>query len=126
MELRYLDLGGHRFTFVNNFRSTRSGFAHDTEVFLDGKPLSNAKVHYPNRTWEHYSYQTSMARALSNATEALDAAAKSDFMYRKGYDRLTAKRKAELQQELDANERRSLLFDALEEVRKCRPNWAED
>ena len=51
----YLD---SMFTFVNDFKSTRSGFNHYSRLHMGSTLLSEAKVRYINRTWEEYRYQT--------------------------------------------------------------------
>lgn len=50
--------------FKNSYRSTRSGFAHDTQMFIDGQLEINATCHYLNRTWESYPYQSVMKQAI--------------------------------------------------------------
>jgi hypothetical protein len=55
------------FTFVNDFKSTRSGFNHYAKLFYNATLLSEAKVCYINRTWEEYRYQTVNRRAVERA-----------------------------------------------------------
>lgn len=50
--------------FKNSARNTRSGFAHDTEVSIDGEFVHKTSAHYINRTWESYTYQSVMKKAL--------------------------------------------------------------
>lgn len=50
--------------FINSFRSTRSGFAHDTMVSIDSTIVHKTSAHYMNRTWESYTYQSVMKKAL--------------------------------------------------------------
>lgn len=55
------------FTFVNDFKSTRSGFNHYAKLFYNTTLLSEAKVCYINRTWEYYMYQTVNRMAVEKA-----------------------------------------------------------
>ena len=60
----YLD---SMFTFVNDFKSTRSGFNHYSRLHMGSTLLSEAKVRYINRTWEEYRYQTVNRKAVEKA-----------------------------------------------------------
>lgn len=38
--------------------STRNGFRHIAKLYVDGKEVDKSTVHYLNRTWESYEYQS--------------------------------------------------------------------
>lgn len=56
--------------FINTAKSTRSGFYHKTELYIDSEFILECKCNYLNRTWESYPYQSVMKDALHNAIES--------------------------------------------------------
>ena len=50
--------------FKNSARNTRGGFAHDTQMFIDGILEMTNSAHYINRTWESYAFQSVMRQAV--------------------------------------------------------------
>jgi hypothetical protein len=50
--------------FKNSARNTRSGFAHDTKMYIDGILEMENSAHYLNRTWESYAFQSVMKQAV--------------------------------------------------------------
>ena len=56
--------------FINTAKSTRSGFYHKTELYIDSEFILECKCNYLNRTWESYPYQSVMKNALHNAIES--------------------------------------------------------
>ena len=56
--------------FINTAKSTRSGFYHKTELYIDSEFILECKCNYLNRTWESYSYQSVMKQALHEAIES--------------------------------------------------------
>lgn len=58
------------YTFICRWRSNRSGFVHEVELFnINDYCLSTAKAQYYNRTWERYEYQSCMQSAVQNAMD---------------------------------------------------------
>ena len=56
--------------FINTAKSTRGGFYHKTELYIDSEFILECKCNYLNRTWESYSYQSVMKQALHEAIES--------------------------------------------------------
>jgi hypothetical protein len=50
--------------FKNSARNTRGGFAHDTQMFIDGILEMKNSAHYINKTWESYAFQSVMRQAI--------------------------------------------------------------
>jgi hypothetical protein len=50
--------------FKNSARNTRSGFAHDTQMFINDQLEQTSTCHYLNRTWESYAFQSVMKQAI--------------------------------------------------------------
>ena len=88
--------GGHEYTFVCEYRNSRSGFSHLCDLYEDGYPVARYKAHYLNRTWETYRYQTVMIGAVNNLIETNKRALKELFCEQHGYKKLTEKRREEL------------------------------
>ena len=104
MEIKKLNIEGREVEFVNSWRGTRSGFAHDTNLFINGVHRAEATCHYLNRTWECYTYQTVMKKAIYNLIEWEENYIRDNFKAEKGYKKLTAKRAEELEQVFKENE----------------------
>lgn len=113
MELKKFEIDGREVEFVNQFRGTRSGFAHDTTLFIDGRKVAEHTCHYLNRTWECYTYQTVMKRAVDEVEDREIAYLKDKFMRAHEYKKLTAKRK----EEFDAECRQSTLLNFYRAIR---------
>lgn len=103
MELKKFEIDGKEVEFVNQFRGTRSGFAHDTTLFIDGRRVAEHTCHYLNRTWECYTYQTVMKGATDDLIERETAYLKDRFMEAHEYKKLTAKRREEFEAECRQN-----------------------
>lgn len=99
MEIRKIKVNGNNYQFVNDSRSTRNGFAHDTTLFINDCEHGRASCHYINRTWECYRYQTVMKRCIDDIIEAN----KKDYIavYKADNDikRLTAEKREQLENE---------------------------
>lgn len=103
--------------FVNSWRNTRHGFAHDTEVFINGWKYGSNTCHYLNRTWERYSYQTVMMGCIRDLIESRKMDLIRDFKERNGYKKLTEKRKGEFEAEIFNDKDLELYNKILEELR---------
>lgn len=60
-----------KLSFIDRSNSTRTGFSHQSELIADGSVVHSAKVHYLNRTWEVYRFQTSRKACVSNYIESI-------------------------------------------------------
>lgn len=98
MEIKKFDIDGRHIEFVNESRSTRNGFKHETTMFINGCERGTNTVHYLNRTWECYPFQTCMRGCVKQLLENRIENLKSDFKFKNGYSKMTAKRKEEFEQ----------------------------
>lgn len=96
MEIRKIKINEKEFEFVNESRNTRSGFAHDSVLFINGYEEAKHTCHYLNRTWECYRYQTVMVALVSDLIHYRTEYLTRKFKEEKGYEKLTANRKEEL------------------------------
>lgn len=95
--LKEFSVNNCKFTFYCSSRSTRHGFAHDAELFCEGNKISSASCHYLNRTWECYTYQSVMKKAVGNEIDSIRSALKYEYLFVNGYERMTEKRKADFE-----------------------------
>jgi hypothetical protein len=99
-ERKEIKTGNGTYTFVNETLSTRNGFAHETQLFIEGLswPISTARVNYLNRTWELYRYQTSMMKAVRKLIDERKGTITADIADLEGWGKITAKRREKLDQ----------------------------
>ena len=119
MRIVEMEVNGKKITFVNDSRSTRHGFAHDSTMFVNGYHDAKASCHYLNRTWEWYTYQTSMLSAVRTAMQDLENAIRDGYKYRNNISRIVGdKRKAEVKALVDASERMQMYRAVVENLTK--------
>lgn len=46
----------------------RDGFTHIAKLMLNGQEVDSARVHYINRTWESYEFQSVMRKLIEKTT----------------------------------------------------------
>ena len=54
---------------INEYKSTRSGFNHISKLYRNNALICKATCHYINRTWENYTFQSSMKKVVKMAIE---------------------------------------------------------
>lgn len=79
-QIREFYIDDNRIVFVNESAGTRSGFKHSTDLYINGYiPAISETLHYINRTWEAYQYQSVMLSAVySLKTRRVDSI-RSDY-----------------------------------------------
>lgn len=116
MEIKKMSINGHHFEFVCEWRSTRSGFAHDCTLFEDGSEIATYTCNYYNRTWECYAYQTVMKSAVNSLRTREKNIALNYWKRTKNIKRLTKERKAEFEEYFKNNEHGSILRELYERL----------
>ncbi len=96
MELKKFKLSGKSVEFVNAYRNTRTGFAHDSTLFIDNREYGSATAIYYNRTWECYCYQSVMQKLVRQIIDERITYLKNKFKWEHNYSKLTADRQKEL------------------------------
>lgn len=112
MEIRKLSKD---YQFVNECGSTRNGFYHRSTLFQNGREVTSAKVNYLNRTWECYTYQTSMKRAISNYIEE-----KQQYFINRCKEEKGIKRLVKAEREIILKH-----FEQLKEIKELRAVYKE-
>lgn len=93
MRIIKINIDGHEFEFVCNSRNTRTGFAHDCTLFINGIEQPLATCYYLNRTWERYPFQTVCTTALNKAIDTWLEYMRREFMNAHNYERMSTKRR---------------------------------
>ena len=115
MGLYRLSIEGQEVTFINTWKGTRSGFQHETELYIDGRHASAARCYYINRTWERYSYQSVMLQAVHKLQEEETEREKRRFREIHGIKNIMARHKDALAVQL-ANSETLSFYKAIEEA----------
>lgn len=97
MEIKKITIDNKEYEFVNETRSTRSGFAHDTKLFCNGNEIASNSVHYLNRTWECYRYQTAMKGAVRILMDRVSHRNETLFRKENNIKRMTAEKRKNLE-----------------------------
>ena len=98
--IKELKVNGKIITFVNRWESRRNGFSHESEVFFEGHFIAKNRVNYTNRTWERYTYQTTMRGAIYDLMERQKQALKDLYKRENNLARLTAKHSEKLNEKI--------------------------
>ena len=117
MQIRKFEIDGKEIQFVNEFRDTRYGFAHDTHLFINGHEYKEATCHYINRTWERYAFQSVMRQAVYLLREEREDYLKNMFKAKMDYKKLTAKRAEEFKKFLEDDEEYGFYNRLMEELK---------
>ena len=103
--------------FYNKTQSTRTGFAHVSSVFTsEGVPLTTARANYTNRTWERFTYQTSMLNAVHDMKNAIVTILTNDFKQIYDIKRVTKHNQGLFAGFMKANRSRIVLGTTLEKL----------
>lgn len=54
--------------------STRNGFRHEVEIKKNGYTIARGICRYINRTWERYTYESAIHKAVENCVLSADKA----------------------------------------------------
>lgn len=95
-------INGNEYEFYNEYQNCYDGFNHRTVLFKNGNKLNESKVHYINRTWESYCYQSVMKKSVNIEIEWLTDRIKEKFKTEKGYKKITKNRKEEFDNYLNS------------------------
>ena len=97
------EIDGKEILFLNDSRSTRHGFAHDSEMFVNGCAYGKRSCYYLNRTWEWYSHQTSMLECAYAAMNWIKERTIQELKDANGWKKLTQIRKNEAGKTVNEN-----------------------
>jgi hypothetical protein len=116
--LHTLNINDNQIIFVNNSRSTRNGFAHDSELYINDNYRGKHSCHYLNRTWERYRYQTVMVGLVSNLIEERKNYIKADYKRENNIARLTQKHAVKMAELFEADDILALYRAIIEELKR--------
>jgi hypothetical protein len=101
MEIKKFKIDNMDMEFVNESYRTRNGFKHVSHFFFNGVDMGENTVHYLNRTWECYPYQTCMRGLINKIIEERTEMLKELFKETNGYKIVSASRKEEFEKFLE-------------------------
>ena len=80
-------------------RDNRSGFVHEASMYEEGRAYATAatSVQYYNRTWEEYAFQSAIGSIVDDLERRERERIRRVWMGERGYERMTAKRRAEFE-----------------------------
>lgn len=113
MEIRKITVNNNEYQFINSYRNTRTGFAHDTTLFINGREWGKATKIYYNRTWERYTYQSVMQECIGNIIAESQENFIAGYKNRRNIKRLTAEKRAEANRDFEALETTKELKEVL-------------
>lgn len=95
MNIKNVTINNYNFAFVGEYKSSRYGFTHACTLFINEQNRSAASVHYLNRTWETYRFQTVYRLAIHKLISDLVSRLEREYKELHGYKRMTAQRRAD-------------------------------
>ena len=99
-----IKINGKEYLFICSARNTRTGFAHDCHLLINGVDKMESHAYYINRTWEVYTYQTVCLKSIDLLIQDRSDILKDRFMESHGYKKLTQKRAAIFASELEKDQ----------------------
>lgn len=104
METKFIRLGEDEYLFVNQTSHDYYGTTERSTLLRNGVEVSNGKDRWINRPWYQYRYQNAMRNAVWKLIEDKKERSEKVFKAARGYKRLTADRKKELEALFEADE----------------------
>lgn len=99
-----IKVNGNDYLFINESISTRSGFAHVTELKENGICISKARCNYLNRTWECYRFQSSMKNAVWKLIENKEQYITEQMKAANGWQKVTTARREQIKNAVENDE----------------------
>jgi len=112
--LKAFEINGNNFIFHNESIGNRSGFYHETELFINDCFQNSVRIQYYNRTWESYGFQTSMRKCIFSLIETETAWLKEDFKKQNNLKSLRGQAKLDFEKIVNADEKITLLTKAVD------------
>lgn len=109
MKLINITIDGLDFEFICEPSSTRTGFKHTCDVFINNHQQATAACYYYNRTWERYDFQTVCIKVIDNLIDDFIDQARERYKERHGYKKLTKSRRIDFENTLENHSRYTLL-----------------
>lgn len=120
METIVKQIGNNNYTFYVDYVDCRDGFSHTCELYKNGYRINSNRVHYINRTWESYRYQSVMLGAVRNELSYIESKAIEDYKEANGISRLVKARKEKVLETIHNSAEygeMKLLYDMVKEAK---------
>ncbi len=93
MEIKTKKINKNDYCFINDYWDRYNAWGHKTTLFKNDRELITVKIRYYNRTWEYYTYQSCMYKAIENYIDLEQTRYINNYKYLNNIDRLTKKLK---------------------------------
>lgn len=110
MEVREIKVRGTKFRFVCEGYSNSRAWGHRVVLFENGREMADVKIRYYNRTWECYTFQTTMQKAVRELQEWRENRIIEDYKYSNNISKLPKGKKEELFKDDDSLKTYKLLL----------------
>ena len=107
-------VNGKKYEFMNYTKYNRNGFNHNSTFYVNGMYLGESNIHYVNRTWESFKYQTSMLGVINSMIDNLYITSKNNFKQQHNIKRLRGKNKELFEKQFNDK----LFIQELKELKK--------
>ena len=114
---RFNKRGLKKFEFINRSAWTRNGFKHETILFENNIEIASATMHYLNRTWENYQFQSVMLKAVGVLLDNKKEEIKENYKTENNIKRITEAKRKELEKIIEKNKRIKKLKKLRDEIR---------
>lgn len=111
MKIINLKANGIKFEFECDSRNTRSGFAHDATLYVDGRYETKRSRYYLNRSWESWTYQSACLDCCTAVIDERIADLKEAYKDEHGLSRVAGKAKVELDEIINKDDKVRLMRD---------------
>lgn len=108
---------GNIYNIINETWETSNAWGHKSTLLELGDEIASRKVQYHNRTWEMYTYQTSMSSLLNDILENNLKSYITDYKETNGISRLTKAKKDEVMKDWEKAEYIQDLKEIKERIR---------
>lgn len=93
MESIVKQVGNNTYVFWVEYVDCRDGFSHTCELYKNGYRINSNRVHYLNRTWESYRFQSVMLGCVRNEMEYVLNSGLTQFKEQNGIKRLVKEKR---------------------------------
>lgn len=116
----YYNVAGRPVDFTQWTTSTRYAVTEHAEMIVNGYPVSSGTEKWTNRPWHRFKYQNARIEAANKLYKKREEQHRCAWMEGHGYERMTAKRKAEFAEWFDSQEWPACSSDSIGFYLACR------
>lgn len=103
------EVNGVEYIFYNSYVKTKNGFAHVSELWIDGEKTAIERIGYLNRTWEKYNYQSVMQKCCRELLHSMYLDWKANWKKQNGIKRMTKEKACIMRKEFELHKPKSFV-----------------